>query len=187
MKLAINCFPDIIVPDITSGKPGMSGNLTAVKFPDIPGLLEKCSPCKQHKDLSVRHWEMWLNWPCWISIWRLASPRAENKSSFSRVSALRLVSRWAFLSFIDSSLVSSTSVSVCESPRYCCRVCHHTHTHTHVIFIITTTLTSWLLSNQPTFSVFLCSTSKLYCQIQSNFLLIACVTQQTPSTDLLYD
>lgn len=130
MKLAINCFPDIIVPDITSGKPGMSGNLTAVKFPDIPGLLEKCSPCKQHKDLSVRHWEMWLNWPCWISIWRLASPRAENKSSFSRVSALRLVSRWAFLSFIDSSLVSSTSVSVCESPRYCCRVCHHTHTRT---------------------------------------------------------
>lgn len=61
-----------------------------------------------------------------ISSWRLASPRAENRSSFMRVSALRLFSRWAFLSCIADRADINISVSLWLS-LYCRRLCKFTN------------------------------------------------------------
>lgn len=53
--------------------------------------------------------------PWYISTCLLASPRAENKSSFNLVSALRLFSRCEVLSCIAASADINTSVSLCWS------------------------------------------------------------------------
>lgn len=53
--------------------------------------------------------------PSRISSCRFASPRAEKRSSFIRVSALRLFSRWLFLSCNALNAPSNISLSPCLS------------------------------------------------------------------------
>lgn len=67
---------------------------------------------------------IWYNLLSLISSWRLASPRAENRSSLMRVSALRLFSRWAFLSCIADRADINISVSLWLS-LYCLRLCKY--------------------------------------------------------------
>lgn len=72
--------------------------------------------CKEHKEIKQTCLEKKCG-PCAISCCLRASPRAENRSSLMRVSALRLYSRcWAFSCMADR-VDSSMSVS-CSTQRY---------------------------------------------------------------------
>lgn len=64
----------------------------------------------------------WKHLPFIKSIWRLASPNALNRSNLMRVSALRLFSRWVFLSCIAERADMSTSASLCWSITWVGRV-----------------------------------------------------------------
>jgi hypothetical protein len=54
-----------------------------------------------------------------IESWRLASPRAEKRSSLSRVSELKLDSSWTFCSFRDERRDISLAVS---ADGYNCKI-----------------------------------------------------------------
>lgn len=84
----------------------------------------------------VRGGNPWQHLPFIKSIWRLASPNALNRSNLMRVSALRLFSRWVFLSCIAERADMSTSVSLCWS-LYCLRLYNNTHNTTLTRYLIT--------------------------------------------------
>jgi len=84
----------------------------------------RASEMPSHKDTERVTKERWEPWA--ISSCRRASPRAENRSSLMRVSALRLYSRcWAFSCMADS-VDSSMSVSL-STQRYIPRAWEKTH------------------------------------------------------------
>lgn len=78
----------------------------------------------------------WKHLPFIKSIWRLASPNALNRSNLMRVSALRLFSRWVFLSCIAERADMSTSASLCWS-LYCLRLYNNPYITTSTRSLIT--------------------------------------------------
>lgn len=78
----------------------------------------------------------WKHLPFIKSIWRLASPNALNRSNLMRVSALRLFSRWVFLSCIAERADMSTSASPCWS-LYCLRLYNNPYITTSTRSLIT--------------------------------------------------
>lgn len=78
----------------------------------------------------------WKHLPFIKSIWRLASPNALNRSNLIRVSALRLFSRWVFLSCIAERADMSTSASLCWS-LYCLRLYNNPYITTSTRSLIT--------------------------------------------------